>query len=111
MPTPPQPPRYAVQILLPQQAVLDAAVVHGQLLAWHDDVQLIASPRSSHFGFAIPTHDLPLLAHVFAPARRFHPRQLDGPLQGSPPRRERNTGVARCRASLVVSMIAHRAVN
>jgi hypothetical protein len=63
----PQPPRYAVQILLPQQAVLDSAVVHGQLLGWRDDVQLIA-PARSHFGFAIPTHDLPLLAHVFAAA-------------------------------------------
>jgi hypothetical protein len=111
MPTPPQPPRYAVQILLPQQAVLDAAVVHGQLLAWHDDVQLIASPRSSHFGFAIPTHDLPLLAHVFDAAPSVYASQLDEALQWSPTWRERYTAVARCRASLVVSMIAHRAVN
>src|ERR1043165_8289494 len=97
MPTPPQPPRYAVQILLPQQAVLDAAVVHGQLLAWHDDVQLIASPRSSHFGFAIPTHDLPLLAHVFDAAPSVYASQLDEALQWSPTWRERYTAVARCR--------------
>src|SRR6267142_1632925 len=61
MVTTPQPPRYAVQILLPQAAVLDPAVVHGQL--W------------------------------------------------SPTWRERYEAVARCRSSLVVSMVAHRAVN
>lgn len=109
--TTPQPPRYAVQILLPQQAVLDAAVVHGQLLGWREDVQLIAMPPASHFGFAIPTQDLPLLAHVFDAAPGVYASQLDEALQWSPTWRERYTAVARCRASLVVSMIAHRAVN
>ena len=108
--TTPPPPRSAVQILLPQQAVLDAAVVHGQLLGWRDDVQLIL-PRSNHFGFAIPTQDLPLLAHVFDAAPSVYASQLDEALQWSPTWRERYTAVARCRASIVVSMIAHRAVN
>jgi hypothetical protein len=107
----PPPPRYAVQILLPQPAVLDPAVVHGQLLGWRDDVQLIRPPRGDHFGFAIPTHDLPLLAHVFPAAPTAYATQLDEALQWSPTWRERYEAVARCRASLVVSMIAHRAVN
>jgi hypothetical protein len=111
MATTPQPPRYAVQIMLPRQAVLDAAVVHGQLLGWRDDVQLIALPRASHFGFAIPTQDLPLIAHVFDAAPSVYASQLDDALQWSPTWRERYSAVAHCRASLVVSMIAHRAVN
>jgi hypothetical protein len=106
----PQPPRYAVQILLPRQAALDAAVVHGQLLGWRDDVQLLL-PRTSHFGFAIPTQDLPLIAHVFDAAPSVYASQLDDALQWSPTWRERYTAVAHCRASIVVSMIAHRAVN
>ena len=65
------PPHYAVQILLPQRVVIDAAVVHAQLRAWRDDVQLIGTHRASHFGFAIPTHDLPLLAHVFGKQREI----------------------------------------
>lgn len=111
MPPAPQPPRYAVQLLLPQPAVLDSAVVHAQLLGWRDDVQRIALPRASHFGFAIPTQDLPLLAHVFDAAPGVYASQLDDALQWSPTWRERYTAVARCRASKVVSMIAHRAVN
>lgn len=113
MPTTPQPPRYAVQLLLPQPAVLDPAVVHGQLLGWRDDVQLIRAPaqRADHFGFAIPTHDLPLLAHVFAAAPTAYAAQLDEALQWSPSWNERFGAVARCRASLVVSMVAHRAIN
>jgi hypothetical protein len=109
--TMPQPPHYAVQLLLPRVAVLDAAVVHGQLLGWRNDVQLIRPPRGDHFGFAIPTHDLPLLAHVFAAAPTAYANQLDEALQWSPTWRERHEAVARCRASLVVSMVAHRAIN
>jgi len=105
------PPRYAVQILLPQPAVLDPAVVHGQLLGWRDDVQLIGTRHSEHFGFAIPTHDLPLLAHVFSAAPDAYAAQLDEALQWSPTWRERYEAVARCRASIVVSMVAHRAIN
>jgi hypothetical protein len=106
----PQPPRYAVQLLLPQQVVPDAAVVHEQLLGWRGDVDRIGAQRS-HFGFAIPTDDLPLLAHVFPAAPDAYAAQLDDAMQWSPTWRERYQAVARCRASLVVSMIAHRAVN
>jgi hypothetical protein len=105
------PPRYTVQLLLPQPAVLDPAVVHGQLLAWRDDVQLIAGRRGEHFGFAIPTHDLPLLAHVFTAAPDAYASQLDEALQWSPNWYERFAAVARCRTSIVVSMVTHRAIN
>lgn len=107
----PQPPRYAVQLLLPEPAVLVSAVVHAQMLAWRNDVQLIPSTSSSHFGFAIPTQDLPLLAHVFQAAPDAYAAQLDEALQWSPTWRERYNAVARSQASLVISMIAHRAVN
>src|SRR5262245_36384503 len=110
-PVTPPPPRYAVQILLPQPAVIDAAVVHGQLRAWRDDVQLIGAYHDEHFGFAIPTHDLPLLAHVFPAAPDAYAAQLDDALQWSPMWRERYEAVAQCRASIVVSMVAHRAIN
>lgn len=105
------PPHYTVQVLLPQPAVLDPAVVHGQLLAWRDDVQLIGARHGEHFGFAIPTHDLPLLAHVFAAEPDTYAGQLDQALQWSPSWRERYEAIARCRASIVVSMVAHRAIN
>jgi len=66
------PPRYTVQILLPYQPQIDPDIIHRQLVAWREDVQLIGPHYSSspghHFGFAIPTHDLPLLAHVFQAA-------------------------------------------
>jgi hypothetical protein len=105
------PPRYTVQVLLPQPAVLDPAVVHRQLVAWRDDVQLIGAQHGEHFGFAIPTHDLPLLAHVFPATPDAYTGQLDEALQWSPSWRERYEAVARCHASIVVSMVAHRAIN
>ncbi|HET7500727.1 MAG TPA: hypothetical protein VFK02_06980 [Kofleriaceae bacterium] len=105
------PPRYAVQILLPEPAVLDPAIVHRQLRAWRDDVELIGARQGEHFGFAIPTHDLPLLAHVFPATPDSYATQLDEALQWSPTWHERYHAVARCRASLVVSMVTHRAIN
>jgi hypothetical protein len=110
-PVTPPPPRYTVQILLPLPAVIDPAVVHGQLCAWREDVQLITGQPGRHFGFAIPTHDLPLLAHVFSAAPDAYVAQLEQALQWSPTWYERYEAVARCRASLVVSMVAHRAIN
>ena len=107
----PHPPRYAVQVLLPEPAVIDPTVVHGQLMAWRSDVQLIGASGGEHFGFAIPTQDLPLLAHVFTASTDAYAAQLDGALQWSPTWRERYEAVARCRSSLVVSMVAHRPIN
>jgi len=104
-------PRYAVQLLLPEPAALDPTVVHRQLLAWRSDVQLIGTQGHDHFGFAIPTQDLPLLTHVFSAAPDAYAAQLDEALQWSPSWHERYEAVARCRASLVVSMVAHRAIN
>ena len=105
------PPRYTVQLLLPEPAVIDPAVVHGQLLAWRSDVQLIGGTPGEHFGFAIPTQDLPLLAHVFVARPDAYAAQLDDALVWSPSWRERFEAVARCRSSVVVSMVAHRAIN
>jgi hypothetical protein len=105
------PPHYAVQILLPEPAVIDPAVVHRQLRAWREDVQLIGARQGTHFGFAIPTQDLPLLAHVFSAEPDAYAAQLDDALQWSPTWHERYEVVARCRASIVVSMLAHRPVN
>ncbi|HEU4728968.1 MAG TPA: hypothetical protein VFT22_13785 [Kofleriaceae bacterium] len=104
-------PRYAVQLLMPEPVVLDPAVVHGQLRAWRDDVELIGVRPGEHFGFAIPTRDLPLLAHVFPATPESFAAQLEDALQWSPTWHERYEAVARCRASLVVSMVAHRAIN
>jgi hypothetical protein len=105
------PPRYTVQVLLPEPAAIDPAAVHDPLLAWRSDIQLIGGHAGEHFGFAIPTQDLPLLAHVFAASPDAYASQLDDALQWSPAWRERYAAVARCRASLVVSMVAHRAIN
>ena len=105
------PPRYTVQVLLPHLPVLDPAVIHRQLLAWREDIQLIGSNRPDHFGFAIPTHDLPLLAHIFHAAPDAYRAQLDEALLWSPTWRERYDAVTQCHASVVVSMVAHRAIN
>jgi hypothetical protein len=105
------PPRYTVQVLLPEPAVIDPAVVHGQLTAWRSDVQLIGGVPGEHFGFAIPTQDLPLLAHVFAAPPDAYASQLDDALVWSPSWADRFAAVARCRSSVVVSMVAHRAIN
>jgi hypothetical protein len=91
--------------------VFDPAVVHGQLRAWREDVQLIGGLQGRHFGFAIPTQDLPLLVHVFSAAPDAYAAQLDEALQWSPTWHERHEAVARCHASIVVSMVAHRAIN
>jgi hypothetical protein len=107
----PPPPRYAVQVLLPEPAVIDPAVVHRQLVGWRADVQLIGGDGGEHFGFAIPTQDLPLLAHVFEAQPDAYATQLDEALLWSPSWRERFEAVARCRSSIVVSMVAHRAIN
>jgi hypothetical protein len=105
------PPRYTVQVLLPEPVVIDPAVVRDQLVGWRSDVQLIGSVHGEHFGFAIPTQDLPLLAHVFAAPPDAYASQLDDALLWSPSWTERFTAVARCRGSLVISMVAHRAIN
>jgi hypothetical protein len=107
----PPAPHYAVQVLLPEPSVIDPAVVYGQLLAWRGDVQLISATAGDHFGFAIPTQDLPLLAHVFPAPPDAYAAQLADALMWSQGWRDRHAVVAASRASLVVSMVAHRAVN
>jgi hypothetical protein len=104
-------PRYTVQVLLPYVQVLDPAVVHAQLQMWREDVELIGGQRPDHFGFAIPTHDLPLLVHVFHAPPDAYGAQLDDALAWSPSWPDRHAAVAACTSSIVVSMIAHRAVN
>jgi hypothetical protein len=129
-------PRYTVQVLLPYVQALDPGVIHSQLLMWRDDITLIeprkrsargstapavvvsvdpskpsSQPPWDHFGFAIPTHDLPLLVHVFHASPDTYSTQLDDALAWSPSWPERHAAVAGCTSSIVVSMIAHRAVN
>jgi hypothetical protein len=95
-------PRYTVQVLLPYVQALDPGVIHSQLLMWRDDITLIeprkrsargstapavvvtvdpskpsSQPPWDHFGFAIPTHDLPLLVHVFHASPDTYGTQLD----------------------------------
>jgi len=111
MVAPSSPPRYAVQLLLPEPVAIDPAAVHDQLVAWRGDIQLIGSVPGEHFGFAIPTQDLPLFVHVFdAPPDAYAP-WLDEALMWSPNWAGRFAAVARCRSSLVVSMVAHRPIN
>jgi len=89
-----------------------SAVVHAQMLGWHNGrPSLIGSP-GSHFGFAIPTQDLPRCWPTCSrPAPDAYAAQLDDALQWSPPGASVTRPWARCQASLVISMIAHRAVN
>src|SRR5580698_3956653 len=100
-------PRYTVQVLLPYVQALDPGVIHSQLLMCRDDVGLIeprkraargstapmaaadpskpsSQPPWDHFGFAIPTHDLPLLVHVFHASPDAYGAQLDDALAWSP---------------------------
>ena len=115
-------PHYAVQILLPHRPKLHPSIVHAQLLAWRDDIELIRghthlaldetpTSRSFHFGFAIPTRDLPLLVHVFEAPPDAYRAQLDDALAWSPSWAERYEAVDACTSSIVISMIAHRPVN
>jgi hypothetical protein len=104
-------PRYTVQVLLPYVQALDPNVVHAQLQRWRDDVELIGATRADQFGFAIPTHDLPLLVHVFHAPPDAYGAQLDDALAWSPTWPDRHAAVASCTSSIVISMIAHRAVN
>ena len=104
-------PRYTVQVLLPYVQALDPDVVHEQLLRWRDDIERIGSSRVDQFGFAIPTQDLPLLVHIFHAGPDAYGAQLDDALAWSPSWPERHAAVAGCTTSIVVSMIAHRAVN
>lgn len=106
----PRTPHYAVQVLLPAQPAIDPTAVHAELAGSRSDAQLIC-PGPTQFGVAIPTDDLPLLAHVFQAAPDAYAAQLDEALKWSRTWPERYTAITQCRASLVVSMIAHRAVD
>ncbi len=104
-------PRYTVQVLLPYLQALDPTVVHEQLRRWRDDVELIGGTRADHFGFAIRTHDRPLLVHVLSAPPDAYGAELEDALAWSPTWPERHEAVASCTASIVISMVAHRAVN
>ncbi len=105
------PPRYTVQVLLPYSQVLDPFVVHHQLKAWRSDVELLGSTGISHFGFAIPTGDLPLLVQIVAAPPNAYATELAEALAWSPTWADRHAAVAACTHSIVVSMVAHRALN
>jgi hypothetical protein len=106
------PPRYTVQVLLPYSQALNPSVIHRQLLAWRSDVEPIGgSGNFGHFGFAIPTGDLPLLVHIFHTSTQAYASQLEDALAWSPSWPERFTAVEACTHSIVISMVAHRQVN
>lgn len=121
MPTAAPPPHYTVQVLLPYDQVLVPSIIHTQLRAWRDDVQLIdqTSRRPHrmtdsgfpHFGFVIPTGDLPLLVHIFPAPPDAYRTQLDDALAWSPDWPGRYTAIDACTSSIVISMVAHRPVN
>jgi hypothetical protein len=106
-----QTPHYTVQVLLPYSQHLKPNVIHQQLLAWRGDVELIGGAAPNHFGFAIPTGDLPLLVHVFEAAPDAYGAELADALAWSPTWPERYRAVDACTSSIVISMVAHRAVN
>ncbi|MFT3699297.1 MAG: hypothetical protein QM831_39480 [Kofleriaceae bacterium] len=108
------PPRYTVQVLLPYSQALNPNSIHRQLIAWRSDVEAIGQGKENrygHFGFAIPTGDLPLLAHVFHASVDAYKTQLEDALAWSPSWVERHQAVDACTHSIVISMVAHRAVN
>jgi len=112
MPTAQTPPRYTVQVLLPYSQALSPTAIHRQLLAWRADVEPIGGHNPfGHFGFAIPTGDLPLLVHVFHAAPDAYVSELEDALAWSPQWPERYAAVDACTHSIVISMVAHRAVN
>jgi hypothetical protein len=123
MPVATPPPHYTVQVLLPFRQYLNPNIVHAQLLAWREDVELIRGRsdhtaidetpigRLFHFGFAIPTRDLPLLVHIFEAPPDAYRAQLDDALAWTPSWPERYAAVDACQSSIVISMVAHRAVN
>ena len=112
MQTAPTPPRYTVQVLLPYSQALSPTAIHRQLLAWRADVEPIGGHNPfGHFGFAIPTGDLPLLVHIFHAAPDAYASQLEDALAWSPTWVERYAAIDACTHSIVISMVAHRAVN
>jgi hypothetical protein len=112
MQTAPTPPRYTVQVLLPYSQALSPTAIHRQLLAWRADVEPIGGHNPfGHFGFAIPTGDLPLLVHIFHAAPDAYASQLEDAIAWSPTWVERFAAVDACTHSIVISMVAHRAVN
>ena len=112
MQTAPTPPHYTVQVLLPYSQALSPTAIHRQLLAWRADVEPIGGHNPlGHFGFAIPTGDLPLLVHIFHAAPDAYASQLEDALAWSPTWMERYAAVDACTHSIVISMVAHRAVN
>lgn len=112
MPTAQTPPRYTVQVLLPYSQALSPTAIHRQLLAWRADIEPIGGHNPfGHFGFAIPTGDLPLLVHIFHAAPDAYASELEDALAWSPQWAERYAAVDACTHSIVISMVAHRAVN
>jgi len=106
------PPRYTVQVLLPYSQALHPAVIHRQLLAWRSDVEPIGGQTDvGHFGFAIPTGDLPLRVHIFHASPHAYAAELQDALAWSPTWPERYAAVDACTHSIVISMVAHRQIN
>lgn len=100
---------YRVQVLLPRAPALDATAIHARLRGWRDDLDLVASVPAM-FTLAIPAGGaLPILINVFTAAPDAFAAPLRDALTWTQTWRERKEAVARCRASVVVSMAIDRA--
>lgn len=101
--------RYTVQVLLPRRVELDGAELHARLCEWRGDVERLGDRAL----FAIPTNDLPLLAHVFSTELDTYADSLCDALTWSPAWKSIDPGELsrRCPASLAIAMIAQRPIN
>lgn len=98
--------KYTVQILLPCDVWLDAHELHRRLCEWRADVEHLGSRML----YAIPTNDLPLLAHVFPAFLDTYANELCEALKWSPAWRWQELA-QRCPTSLVIAMVAQRPIN
>jgi hypothetical protein len=105
-----QGPRYMVQVLLGEQVEVDWVALYSRLRGWRPDVQLLRVDPD--VAFAIPTADLPLVANVFAAEPDRYADLLNDALEWSQAWEEPWAQTAeRCRASLVVSVVAQRPIH
>ena len=98
--------RYTVQLLLPCDVQLDGKHLHARLREWRPDVELLGSRML----FAIPTNDLPLLAHVFPAYLDTYASELCDALTWSPAWRWEDLS-KRCPHSIAVAMVAQRPIH
>lgn len=103
--------RYAVQLLLPQWTLLDAAAILARLKAWRADVALIERDIE-RLVFEIPTADLPLHARIAHVTNGPYASALHEALTWTPTWHESWAETeSRCPAAMVVELVARRPIN